>query len=339
MAKSNFDRNKHTISNRKKRNKRITALALAAIMGLSGTGIYYLSQNVDISDYISQESFDEGLKRLDESFESLNEDLENSNENLESSSEPENEYTYMKTEEAEDIYELAVSDIAELLDDMDFDNDIQYFYAFYLYYYDGLFSETNNIQHVDDAKYIDDINALGLDSIIDKDGNGVVRCNCRHKDSLFNDVLNKSNMGFEAYSTTCHLYKDNDTNEKINHQISVVNYNNDTKYYDITNGAIADNFKSQEMVVNTNNNKVFYKIMPEYTLRDKKVITKHNSDDNVQRIVELVNNDNKTISDEEIDEQGKIAYAKMVENQDLVDEFENKYYADVISKLPNIRAK
>ncbi len=340
MAKSNFDGRRRSIKSKKKRKKALLALALATIMGLSGTGIYYLINYVDLPNNISWEEFDDNAKQEEytnnESHSSntviiVDDDTENSNDN---------QYSYMKTQEAEEVYDLAVSDIAELLDGMDFDNDIQYFYAFYLYYNDGKFSETNDIQYNKNSEYIDDDKALGFDSIIDKDGNGIVNSVCRHKDTLFNDVLNKSNMGFEAYSTTCHL--DDGTNteiDKSNHQISVVRFDGDTRYYDISNGAIADNHNNGNLIVTTNNGSLSYKLIPEDSLIEKRIITNHNTKSEVDRIKSLVNIDNATITDEEINAQYKLAYYKMMMHEDLVSEFDSKYYDDVISKLPNIRAK
>ena len=314
----------------------IAFLALTMVSTSISIPILYNEYKDDIDSIVNEFNQEYGTSFNDNNKEEIVVDstFENTDEK------ENNNKTLIDKEEAAFVYDDATTDIAEFLDSMEFENDMQYFYAFYIYLNDGMFSENDNIEYNITNNYVDDSDILGFDCIIDAYNDGIMDSVCRHRDTLFNDVLNKSNMGFEAYSTPCVLSEDNpDFNDIPNHQISVVNYAGDTRYYDITNGAIADYNASNNGYVSTNDGILYYTLRPEDSLIDKKYITNHNDQDTINRIHYLYENDSFSYTDEEIKDEFIKAYTIMQKNQDLVNDFKIKYEDDVISKLQNVKTK
>lgn len=234
------------------------------------------------------------------------------------------------------IYDTATTDIADFLDSLELENDIEYFYVFYTCLNDGLFSENGKFKYADkNSNLIDNLDALGIDCIIDKNGNGAT-ATCRNQDTLMQDVMEKS--GYKAYSTTCFLTENKneiDSDIKPNHQITVVQNDMGTLYYDITNGIVLDKYNSNYL--SDESEDVYVVPMPEYSIEEQHYITNFNNENDVNYINYLINNDTKYLQNKEIDKYRDSGLEKLNNNKVLVNQFKDKYNTDVLQQLKNIK--
>ena len=319
MAKSNYKATKIIKIGKNTGKKTLIALLITAIMGTSGALVYDAINAIQANKDIAISSSSEELQTVN------NQEITSEEENV----------------ELNEVYNEATYEIADFLDGLDLDNDLQYFYAFYTFLNDGMFSENGKFSYSKE-NLIDDLDSLGFDCIIDKTTDSLygAGAKCTNEDAFFTDVLEKSKKGFEVYSTPCFTTnnpEDLKNETKSNHQMSIVSYDGQIRYYDITNGAVADSYFDVKKLISTPDKKITYVLNPEDSLKEAKYVTKFNTNDEVKRINELINDDSEVLTDDKVYEEFLLAKEKIDSKQDYINDFNVMYQDNIISRVKKIQ--
>ena len=224
------------------------------------------------------------------------------------------------------LYDTATNDISILMDDLDLDNEYEYFYTFYELLNNGTFSKDNTYTYTDD-KLIDNVDALGYDVLT---GKGV----CRNTDALFTDVASKN--GYEAISIPCYADTSKDAvinSNKPNHQICFFDINGDIKGFDTTNHKVIEKYYEGKNYFISSDGQIYYRLYPEASLREIKYLTRHNTQDEIYEFTYNISDDNKTNNNSYIENKYINALENLESKQVLVNDFKVKYQDEVLDNL------
>lgn len=233
---------------------------------------------------------------------------------------------YGEISTVQELYDEATSEVSDLIKTIGFDNSIECFY-FVDYLLSNGYLSLEDFSYDDNADFLDlyDYDALGADVLY---GTGV----CRHTADFYTNVLKKA--GYDAYTSACYLTENkNDSTKKPNHAITVVN-DCGVVYQDLAyDKEIYDKYVSGNCVTNEDKT-IFVLPMNKFTNQDENIIVTHNDLDTINYIDSLFENDNEYVTSDAKKKCQDYVEKVIIYNDDNIEDFEQKYYDEVLSKLP-----
>lgn len=223
------------------------------------------------------------------------------------------------------LYNNAINEVAALAKSLKLDNSLEVYYLFDYILSNGYLSNTDPILTEDDSNLLDlsDEELLGLDVMYGQ-------MNCRHITDFFTKVLMK--LGYDAYAMPCYITTSKyDENDLPNHVITIIN-DNGTLYIDATNKIIFDRYNTN---LSDSSDSYYAIAMPEYSSYDRMVTVTHNSDEDINYINNLYNNDNEKISNININKEYNKTMNIIDNNSKTINVFRTNYKATILDKLPS----
>lgn len=223
----------------------------------------------------------------------------------------------MDNKEYIEIENLAANEIADLYDNLGLKNPIQCFYAYCILLEENHFSKGEfkcSDNNLCDYEYV-----LGYDVLL---GKGT----CRHIDDLFR--LSMTKAGYDIKSTTTYFCENSLSAVKYdeaNHQVSIINDNDNIYVLDVTNVVVSDNYSNELAIYYDYDGNLYNCILPEYSIYENGYLVSYNTQNDVDLINEWMASDTESLDVEFINSQKQEVYdllntssaKKVIRNFDL----------------------
>lgn len=220
-----------------------------------------------------------------------------------------------------------VMNLNDLYSELDLDSPIEILTVYCELLNNGTLSNNNSFKYTDN--YQEDLNCDYNLSYSVLKGTGV----CRNVDDLFRKSLNS--YGYTAYSCTCYnsnIVPSNNTTVKANHQLTIVNDYDQVYLLDPTQNTICDNYDYDKIYTN---GKHYNYLMPECSLEESGYICSYNSEEQINEINYMIENDEDNISKDYVDEEINEALNKLnsTNGRKAVKNFKTNMKENVFNKI------